>query len=140
MRTTLLLAAVAALLLSGCYDTKKPAQTLETCPKAVARLGKDYEIARPRKIGSPGIDAPTSVNNCTHRAHIEYAGGESYLYFSEREEDRCFHLFTPTTQTHDVGGGKMIQIDPNTGAAILLSSDSIRWFGAGVATDAPVLQ
>ena len=40
----------------------------------------------------------------------------------------------------EVGGGKMIQIDPNTGAAILLSSDQIRWFGAGVATDAPVLQ
>jgi hypothetical protein len=40
----------------------------------------------------------------------------------------------------DVGGGKMIQIDPNTGAAILLSSADIRWFGAGVATDAPVLQ
>jgi hypothetical protein len=40
----------------------------------------------------------------------------------------------------EVGGGKMIQIDPNTGAAILLSSADIRWFGAGVATDAPVLQ
>jgi hypothetical protein len=40
----------------------------------------------------------------------------------------------------DVGGGKMIQIDPNTGAAILLSSADIRWFGAGVATDAPILQ
>lgn len=39
----------------------------------------------------------------------------------------------------DVGGGKMIQIDPNTGAAILLSSADIRWFGAGVATDAPLL-
>ena len=37
------------------------------------------------------------------------------------------------------GGGKMIQIDPNTGAAILLSSADIRWFGAGVATDAPIL-
>ena len=37
-------------------------------------------------------------------------------------------------------GGKMIQIDQNTGAAILLSSADIRWFGAGVATDAPVLQ
>lgn len=40
----------------------------------------------------------------------------------------------------DVGGGKMIQIDPNTGSAILLSSADVRWFGAGVATDAPVLQ
>lgn len=40
----------------------------------------------------------------------------------------------------EVGGGKMIQIDPNTGAGVLLSSDQIRWFGAGVATDAPVLQ
>ena len=40
----------------------------------------------------------------------------------------------------DPGGGKMIQIDPNTGAGTLLSSADIRWFGAGVATDAPVLQ
>jgi hypothetical protein len=39
-----------------------------------------------------------------------------------------------------VGGGKMIQIDPDTGAAILLSSADIRWFGAGVATTAPIFQ
>jgi len=37
-------------------------------------------------------------------------------------------------------GGEMIQIDINTGAGTLLSSSSVRWFGAGVATDAPVLQ
>jgi hypothetical protein len=37
-------------------------------------------------------------------------------------------------------GGQMIQIDQNTGAGTLLSSSSVRWFGAGVATDAPVLQ
>lgn len=39
----------------------------------------------------------------------------------------------------EVGGGKMIQIDPNTGAAIMISSDQIRWFGAGVSTSAPLL-
>jgi hypothetical protein len=33
----------------------------------------------------------------------------------------------------------VIQIDPNTGAAIEINSAPIRWFGAGVATDAPVL-
>lgn len=37
-------------------------------------------------------------------------------------------------------GGQMIQIDQNTGAGTLLSSSPIRWFGAGVATDAPILQ
>lgn len=37
-------------------------------------------------------------------------------------------------------GGKMIQIDINTGAGTELSSTPIRWFGAGVATDAPILQ
>ncbi len=37
-------------------------------------------------------------------------------------------------------GGQMIQIDQNTGVGTLLSSSSVRWFGAGVATDAPVLQ
>ena len=39
----------------------------------------------------------------------------------------------------DAGTGKVIQIDPNTGAAIEINSAPIRWFGAGVATDAPVL-
>lgn len=37
-------------------------------------------------------------------------------------------------------GGQMIQIDQNTGVGTLLSSSPIRWFGAGVATDAPILQ
>ncbi|MBA3397631.1 MAG: hypothetical protein H0T89_33720 [Deltaproteobacteria bacterium] len=36
-------------------------------------------------------------------------------------------------------GGKMIEIDPNTGAGTVLSSADVRWFGAGVATDAPLL-
>lgn len=36
--------------------------------------------------------------------------------------------------------GKMIEIDPNTGAAIEVQASSIRWYGAGVATDAPVLE
>jgi hypothetical protein len=37
-------------------------------------------------------------------------------------------------------GGQMIEIDQNTGAGTLLSASSIRWFGAGVATDAPILE
>ncbi len=36
--------------------------------------------------------------------------------------------------------GKMIQIDPMTGASTDLSSGSVRWFGAAVATDAPIIQ
>lgn len=36
-------------------------------------------------------------------------------------------------------GGKMIQIDPNTGVGTQLSTSTVRWFGAGVATDAPIL-
>jgi hypothetical protein len=39
----------------------------------------------------------------------------------------------------DIGGGKMIQIDANTGAAQLISTADIRWFGAGVSTAAPIL-
>ncbi|MDQ3339692.1 MAG: hypothetical protein M4D80_31380 [Myxococcota bacterium] len=39
----------------------------------------------------------------------------------------------------DANSGRVIQIDPNTGAAIEINSAPIRWFGAGVATDAPVL-
>lgn len=38
------------------------------------------------------------------------------------------------------GTGKIITIDPGTGAGTEVQSGSVRWFGAGVATDAPVLQ
>jgi len=37
-------------------------------------------------------------------------------------------------------GGTMIQIDPNTGASIDLSTSTIRWFGAAVGTNAPVIE
>lgn len=36
--------------------------------------------------------------------------------------------------------GKIITIDPNTGAGTEALSGAIRWYGAGVATDAPILQ
>ena len=36
--------------------------------------------------------------------------------------------------------GSMITIDPNTGAGAEVNAGAIRWFGAGVATDAPILQ
>jgi hypothetical protein len=36
--------------------------------------------------------------------------------------------------------GKMITIDPTTGVGTEVSSGAIRWYGAGVATDAPILQ
>lgn len=36
-------------------------------------------------------------------------------------------------------GGKIIDIDPQTGKGLLISSADVRWFGAGVATDAPIL-
>ena len=36
--------------------------------------------------------------------------------------------------------GKIITIDPNTGAGTEVLSGAIRWYGAGVATDAPILQ
>lgn len=36
-------------------------------------------------------------------------------------------------------GGKVIQIDPDTGAAVELAHGDIRWFGAAVTTAAPIL-
>ncbi|NVB79404.1 MAG: hypothetical protein HOV81_13500 [Kofleriaceae bacterium] len=36
--------------------------------------------------------------------------------------------------------GKIIKIDPTTGVGTEVQSGAIRWFGAGVATDAPILQ
>ncbi|MEO6776731.1 MAG: hypothetical protein ABI467_27565 [Kofleriaceae bacterium] len=38
------------------------------------------------------------------------------------------------------GAGKMITIDQNTGAGQLLQAGIQRWYGAGVTTDAPILQ
>lgn len=38
----------------------------------------------------------------------------------------------------NTGGGKVIQIDRTTGEGSLLSSGDVRWFGAGVATNAPI--
>ncbi len=39
----------------------------------------------------------------------------------------------------DAGTGKLIEIDPTTGTASMLSSGPVRWFGAGVTTSAPIL-
>lgn len=36
--------------------------------------------------------------------------------------------------------GKIITIDPGTGAGTEVQSGAVRWYGAGVATDAPILQ
>ncbi|MDB4957860.1 MAG: hypothetical protein JWO36_5429 [Myxococcales bacterium] len=38
------------------------------------------------------------------------------------------------------GMGKIIKIDPTTGAGSELNSGAIQWFGAGVSTDAPIIQ
>lgn len=39
----------------------------------------------------------------------------------------------------EVGGGKMIEINPASGAATMIGAGDVRWFGAGVATDAPLI-
>ena len=36
------------------------------------------------------------------------------------------------------GGGKVIKIDSASGAGTLIDANDVRWFGAGVATDAPI--
>jgi hypothetical protein len=41
----------------------------------------------------------------------------------------------PTAQS-----GAFITLDPNTGASTLVEAGAIRWFGAGVATDAPIIE
>lgn len=38
------------------------------------------------------------------------------------------------------GTGKIITIDPTTGVGTEVQSGAVRWYGAGVATDAPILQ
>lgn len=39
----------------------------------------------------------------------------------------------------DASSGKFIDIDPMTGAGTLISMSSVRWFGAGVTTSAPII-
>jgi len=38
------------------------------------------------------------------------------------------------------GAGKMVTIDQNTGAGTLINSGAQRWYGAGVTTDAPIIE
>jgi hypothetical protein len=38
------------------------------------------------------------------------------------------------------GAGKIIKIDPNTGSATELDAGAVRWYGAAVTTDAPIIQ
>ena len=94
----------ASLALAGCVDERRLTRTIETCPKAVARLGAPFQVVWARKIGSPGVLAP-SVPGCTHKALLEGPKGSAALYFSVRDTDPCFHLFTPTGQVRDLGGG-----------------------------------
>jgi len=37
-------------------------------------------------------------------------------------------------------GGQVLQIDANTGAGTVLKSSTVMWFGAGVSTDAPIIE
>jgi hypothetical protein len=37
-------------------------------------------------------------------------------------------------------GGQFVELDPNTGAATPISSGTVRWYGAGVTTDAPIVE
>lgn len=36
-------------------------------------------------------------------------------------------------------GGAIVEIDQNTGAATMVNTGSVRWYGAGVTTDAPII-
>lgn len=45
--------------------------------------------------------------------------------------------FVDDKTTH---AGKVIQIDPNTGVGTELKASTVEWFGAGVSTDAPIVQ
>ncbi len=38
-----------------------------------------------------------------------------------------------------ISGGAIIELNPNTGAATPVNTGAIRWFGAGVTTDAPII-
>jgi len=37
-------------------------------------------------------------------------------------------------------GGTIVELDPNTGAATPVNQSTIRWYGAGVTTDAPIIE
>jgi hypothetical protein len=42
--------------------------------------------------------------------------------------------------SEDSDSGKIVTIDPTTGAGTEIQTSAVRWYGAGVATDAPIIQ
>lgn len=98
---------LVAASLAGCVDEKKIVAAVEGCPKAVARLGEGYSLGRATKVGSPGVDNPPR-EGCSHRVRVTTAQGRAAeLWLNEKDPSSCYHLYTPTGQTEDVGNGNL---------------------------------
>ena len=96
-----------------------------------------------------GIFATVDVGNGTtdYLAKIDPANGwKATLMPNATGFDKIFGLgywngtiYGFVDDGFDAGTGKMIRIDPTSGVGNTLNSGPVRWFGAGVATDTPVI-
>ncbi len=94
------------------------------------------------------VDVGTDPNTLDHLAKIDPANNwrATPLPYATMH-DHIFGLgfwggkiYGFVDQGNTANSGKMISIDSSTGASTDLSSGSVRWFGAAVATDAPIIQ
>ncbi len=96
-----------------------------------------------------GIFATVDVGNGTtdHLAKIDPANNwRATLLPNATGFDKIFGLgywngtiYGFVDDGFDAGTGKMIRIDPTSGVGNSLNTAGVRWFGAGVATDTPVI-
>lgn len=102
-----------------------------------------------RGFGPTGIYATVDLEGETedYLATIDPANGwKATILGSGTGFDKIFGLgfwngriYGFVDEGYEMGSGKVIEIDPTTGIGAVKNSGAFRWFGAGVATDAPIL-
>ncbi len=87
-------------------------------------------------VGTETTDYLAKIDPTTWKATPLGAGTGFSKIFGLGYWAGTFYGFTDA----GVGAGQIISIDQNTGAGSLIGSNTQRWYGAGVTTDAPILQ
>lgn len=87
-------------------------------------------------VGTAGTDYLAKIDPATWKATPLGAGTGFTHIFGLGYWAGTFYGFIDA----GAGAGKMVTIDQNTGAATLINAGAQRWYGAGVTTDAPILQ
>jgi len=98
---------------------------------------RGYGIFATVDVENETIDYLARIDPTTWKATIIGATGYDHVYGLGYWGGKIYGFVDDGFMA---GSGKVIEIDPTTGAGTMLSAANVRWFGAGVATDAPVLQ